>query len=200
MRITRPARNALGMSLVELMIVVVIIGILAAIAVVGYRKYIAHARVSEATAMLAEFVAKEQLYFLDNGRYSEAHAGGSFGYPSAEEGSFFWPHNPNEYWDSAREAFAVDPVPNSWRALGVRSRWPQLFCTYFVTAGPPGAAPSGAVGQSLFAGTPGVPWFYALAACNLSGVAGWPNGAANYVTTLALTHDSPAMRRTDEFQ
>ena len=46
--------RAWGTTLVELMIVVVILGILAAIATVGYKRYVARARLSEANAMLAE--------------------------------------------------------------------------------------------------------------------------------------------------
>jgi prepilin-type N-terminal cleavage/methylation domain len=194
------------MSLVELMIVVVIIGILAAIAVVGYRKYVARARLSEATAMLAEFAAKEQLYFLDNGQYREAHNDTvPAQYPSqGEQSTEFWPQDPNNAgFDSARTPAPVAPMPTSWRALGVRPRWQQLFCTYMVNAGPPpvpGGPISpilGIVGPTLWAGPPNIPWFYAIAACNLNPTAvGYP---AN-VTVLVLTHDSPAIRTMDEVQ
>jgi prepilin-type N-terminal cleavage/methylation domain-containing protein len=190
------------MSLVELMIVVVIIGILAAISVVGYRKYVARARLSEATAMLAEFAAKEQLYFLDNGQYLEAHNTASPAYPSVNEAAGeFWPQNPSNYFDSARTPAAVAPLPTSWRALGIRPRWNQLFCTYMVNAGAPASALPGTVGPTLWANPPNVPWFYAMAVCNIGGVAGWPNvPPANPVTVMVLTHDSPAIQTTDENQ
>jgi prepilin-type N-terminal cleavage/methylation domain-containing protein len=192
------------MSLVELMIVVVIIGILAAISMVGYRKYIARARLSEATAMLAEFAAKEQLYFLDNGQYIEAHNDSvAAQYPSqSEEHAEFWPQDPtgtSSTFDSARTPALVAPMPGSWRALGLRPRWTQLFCTYMANAGGPGSALPGTVGPTLWPSSPNVPWFYVMAACNLGGVAGWPNaGGAKFVTVLVLTHDSPAIRTTDE--
>jgi prepilin-type N-terminal cleavage/methylation domain-containing protein len=200
---TMRTRSTLGMTLVELMIVVVIIGILAAIAVVGYRKYIARARTSEATAMLAEFAAKEQLYFLDNGQYVEAHQG-ALSYPSEETAADFWPRDPSVTWDSAREPASVNDSAGkplaSWRSLGVRPRWNQLFCTYFVNAGPPGVAPpSGSEGAGLWGTVPNVAWFYALGVCNLSGQAGWPN-SARQVTVMALTHDSPQIRTTEESQ
>jgi len=186
----RTAPGDPGMTLVELMIVVVIISILAAIAVVGYRKYIASARVSEATAMLAEFAAKEQLYFLDNGLYHPLGV--------AEDPANFVPHNPTENWDSARDTTAiVGALPDAWVKLGIRPRWRQFFCTYFVTAGPTEAIPapvSGSQGAKLFPAVPQVPWFYALAACNLSGQAVWPGG----VTILGLTHESPQIIRFDE--
>jgi prepilin-type N-terminal cleavage/methylation domain-containing protein len=195
-------RDTLGMTLVELMIVVVIIGILAAISVVGYRKYIAKSRLSEATAMLAEFAAKEQLYFLDS---IEAHNGTS-NYPSVNEtAAEFWPHDPGVTWDSARQSFpvrdATGNLPLSWRRLGIRPQWSNLYCTYMVNAGAPGSALPGTVGPSLWAAPPNVPWFYAMAACNIIGLAGWPNQGTNgYVTVLMLTHDSPGIRTMTENQ
>ena len=195
------------MSLVELMIVVVVIGILAAISAVGYQKYIGRARLSEATAMLAEFAAKEQLFFLENGQYLEAHSdgGGPFTpvYVSTTEAAVdFWPQNPtNVGFDSARTPAAVAPMPASWRALGIRPRWNQLFCTYLVNVGPPTGALIGTVGASLWQSPPNIPWFYALAVCNLGGQAGMPSaGPTNPVTTLILTHDSPAIQTMDEHQ
>jgi prepilin-type N-terminal cleavage/methylation domain-containing protein len=203
----RRADRTLGMSLVELMIVVVIIGILAAIATVGFRRYIARARLSEATAMLAEFSSKEQLYYLDNGQFIEAHSDAQpVRYPSqSEQSNEFWPSDPNQYFDSSRTPVSTAPVPASWRRLGIRPRWSALYCTYIVNAGAPGGAPWGAilgvVGPQLWPSPPNVPWFYAIAACNLHGNAGWPNTAANqFVTTLVLTHDSPAISTSDENQ
>ncbi len=193
------------------MIVVVIIGILAALSLVGYKKYIARARLSEATAMLAEFAAKEQLYFLDNGQYREAHNDTvPAKYPSeGENQGEFWPQDPtNSGFDSARTPAPVlksdGNMPTAWRSLGLRPRWRELFCTYMVNAGAgtqgnAGEALPGTVGPTLWANTPAVPWFYAMAVCNLGGQPGWPNtGAQNYVTVLVLTHDSPAVRTTDE--
>jgi len=197
----RRVQQTRGMTLVELMIVVVIIGILASIAVVGYHKYVARARLSEATAMLAEFSSKEQLYFLDSGQFLEAHNAVPK-YPSeSEEAGEFWPQNPNEDFDSARTPAAVNPVPDSWRALGIRPRWQQLYCTYMANVGAENSRLPGTVGPTLWTSPPKIPWFYVIAACNLAGKAGWPNsGAAVTVTTLVITHDSPLVRTTDENQ
>jgi Tfp pilus assembly protein PilE len=184
------------MSIVELMIVVVIIGILAAISVVSYRRYIARARLSEATAMLAEFAAKEQLYFLDAGLFLEAHKDTSNSISDNESSAQFFPTDPNTYFDSVRTPVALGTLPNSWRTLGIRPRWPQLYCTYMVNAGAAGGAVAGTIGGTLWAATPNVPWFYAMAACNLGGEAGWPT----QVTVLTLTHDSPGIRTRDEIQ
>jgi type II secretory pathway pseudopilin PulG len=182
------------MSIVELMIVVVVIGILAAISVVSYRKYLGRARLSEATAMLAEFAAKEQIYFLDVGTYAEAHRT-TFSSTSANENSNeFYPRDPNAYWDSVRTPTPLGTLPDSWRFLGIRPRWQDVYCTYMVNAGPAQGAPPGIIGPQLWPTKPNVPWFYAMAACNLSGQAGWPLN----VTILTLTHDSPAIRTQEE--
>jgi len=186
-----------GMSLIELMVVVVIIGILAAISVVSYRRYIAKARSSEATAMLAEFAAKEQLYFMDSGGYLEAHRDTAQGASTDENSSEFFPVDPNvPTFDSVRTPTDLGTLPNSWLILGIRPRWKQLFCTYMVNSGVAGAAPLGVIGPTIWTTPPNVPWFYALGACNLGGDAGWPNN----VTVFILTHDSPSLRTKDEIE
>jgi Tfp pilus assembly protein PilE len=187
------------MTIVELMIVVVIVGILAAISVVSYRRYIGRARISEATAMLAEFTTKEQAHFLDTGGYMEAHRDTSLAQSLNEDSSQFYPSDPGAYFDSVRTPVAIDSLPQSWKFLGIRPRWKQLYCTYLANVGgvPPTGAPpdpSWAIGSKLWASAPNVPWFYVLAACNLNGQAGWPA----FVTILSLTHDSAALRTQDE--
>jgi len=185
-----------GMSIVELMIVVVIIGILAAISVVSYRRYVGRARLSEATAMLAEFAAKEQLYFLDAGLFLDARRDTGGAVTDPEASALFYPSDPNSYFDSVRGPVALGTLPVLWRALGIRPRWPQVYCTYLTVSGAAGVAPTGTLGTTFWSSAPNVPWFYSMAACNLGGDAGWPNN----VTVLTLTHDSPAIRTRDEVQ
>ena len=59
-----------GFTLIELMIVVVIIGILASIAVPSYREYINRARASEATSALSQMRIRMEQYFQDNRTYA----------------------------------------------------------------------------------------------------------------------------------
>jgi len=110
--------------LVELMIVVVILGILAAIATVGYKRYVARARLSEANAMLAELSAKEQLYFMDLGAYVPARADNNLTQPSPDESaSAFIPVSPTAAdFESARTPHAVSnpSFPVAWSLIGLR--------------------------------------------------------------------------------
>ena len=62
-------RRMRGITLLELMIVVVIIGILAAVGYPNYRDFAARAKRNEAKAMLLEIAQNEERLYLQNSRY-----------------------------------------------------------------------------------------------------------------------------------
>jgi type IV pilus assembly protein PilE len=63
-----------GFTLIELMVVVVVIGILGAIAVPQYSDYVTRGRISDATAGLANRRVQIEQFFQDNRTYAGATA------------------------------------------------------------------------------------------------------------------------------
>jgi len=59
-----------GITLMELMIVVVIIGILAALSYPNYREFVARAKRSEARAALLKIATNQEKYYLQNNTFT----------------------------------------------------------------------------------------------------------------------------------
>jgi len=64
-------KNEKGFTLIELMIVVAIIGILAAVAIPNFLKYQAKSMQSEARVLLSGIYTSEIAFFAENNRYSD---------------------------------------------------------------------------------------------------------------------------------
>ena len=62
-----------GFTLIELMIVVAIIGILAAIAIPQYQNYVARAQVAEGFSLAGPFKAAITEYYITTGKYPEGN-------------------------------------------------------------------------------------------------------------------------------
>lgn len=70
MKLYRPSRKAsFGFTLIELMIVVAIIGIIAAIAYPNYQEYVRNAKRADAETALMELAHFMERYYTANGRY-----------------------------------------------------------------------------------------------------------------------------------
>jgi type IV pilus assembly protein PilE len=79
-------RKMHGVTLLELMIVVVIVGIMAAIAYPNYRDFTDRAKRNEAKAILLEIAQNQERFYLQNSRYGNLVDLG-YGGPTVDTGS-----------------------------------------------------------------------------------------------------------------
>ena len=70
----RHLRNSKGFTLIELMIVVVIIGILAALAIPRFTQASARAKEKEADGILKQIYTLQNAYYANNGTYAASSA------------------------------------------------------------------------------------------------------------------------------
>jgi type IV pilus assembly protein PilA len=113
------------------MTVVVIIGVLATIAVVGYRRYITSSHMAEATQMVGDIRAAQERRKQETGSYADisVNVGHQWSYPAANQ-------NPGEFvtaWGAKCSAKACNAGAD-WANLTVRPSEPVLF-GYSTSAG-----------------------------------------------------------------
>lgn len=68
------SRSPHGVTLIELMIVIVVVGILATITLSSYRRYVVHANRIDATSTLLRIQVAQEKYFLNNNQYVQTLA------------------------------------------------------------------------------------------------------------------------------
>jgi type IV pilus assembly protein PilA len=122
----RLRRRLRGFTLTEILIGIVIVGLLASLATVGYRKYMDGARMSEALATIQAIRVSEETVRRETGRYLNASASNTYYPMNTNFGKVRVP------WDAPGHSDY-----NNWRILEVAVDGPMRF-GYKVNAGRPG--------------------------------------------------------------
>ena len=103
-------RRAGGFTLIEVMIVVAIVGILAAIALPAYGDYVRRSKIVEATSNLSDMRTRMEQFFLDNRSYLN---GGACGVPNRTLASFAFVCAPG-----GGETWTITATGNSANGMG----------------------------------------------------------------------------------
>ncbi|MFH1435782.1 MAG: hypothetical protein ABIJ56_08720, partial [Pseudomonadota bacterium] len=107
------------------------LGVLAAIAIISFRKYVQHSKTTEAYTMLGDIRAKQEAYRAEFSQYCPVNASLSSGL-----------RHPGTAPRADGKKVAWDPAPNNWQQLGVRPDG-NVYLGYVTTAGIPPAACAG---------------------------------------------------------
>lgn len=111
-----PRKQQAGFTLTELMVTVIVIGILAAVAVPSYTRYIRNVKMQEARTMLPQIAMKEKAYYLEFRNYLTTTQRNPTAMPCG---------------GSQQTWLATDA---EWNALGFRPATPGTYFQYFVHA------------------------------------------------------------------
>lgn len=121
--LSRRRRPLAGFTLIELMIVVAIVGILAALAVPAFRGYVQRGRMAEGFAFLGEIRQREEAYRAEFGEYVTA------------------PWHPTSAAPQNGTALGWGTAPTAWVQLGASPDGPTRF-VYETSAAVPGMDPT----------------------------------------------------------
>jgi len=169
-----------GFTLIELMIVVVIVGILAALAVVGYRRLVTSSHVSEATNMVQGIRVAQEAYMGETQQYANLSTSLTAWYPNtAPTGNMLttWGAKCGSQCNSNMD----------WSQLPLHVDGPVLFGYATVAGGPtvtptPSSLSINGVSVAL-PGSPPTAWYLVAAMCDLDNV-GPPNTTV-YTTSFS---------------
>lgn len=163
MKVLVRRRSKRGVTLVELLIVVAMVGVMSALAIAGYRRYVDAGYAAEAKAMIQGIRGAEEVYKSEALVYLSPSSSLNDFYPNASPNGTKW------NWAQPQDNRFADPV-KGWKLLHVTTDAPVRY-GYALMAGVGGtvtAPPSGAQGfvtpPTFPAPTPSQPW-YVVVAC-----------------------------------
>ena len=190
---------AKGFTLIEVMMVVVIIGVLATLALVGFQRHLRSGRLVAGQEFISRIQAREESYFQQWGFYVSSSASFFPGLGSA---------------GSEPEAKPWTAVPAEWVTLGARPENDTSYFSYLVVA----SAAAGGHALDGVAGALGVPaqpaaggpldphpWYYVVGHGDLDGDASYASGGCaggplgiSDCTILATSSARSAIARWNE--
>lgn len=88
MKVVRAQRHTQGFTLIELMIVVAIIGLLAAIAIPAYQDHLIRAQVSEGMILMTKAKSEVHQYWLEHGAFPNSNVLASLPLSTSIKGSY----------------------------------------------------------------------------------------------------------------
>ena len=163
----RSSARARGYTLIELMLVVALVGVLATLAIIGYRKWVRGAHVAEGQDMVAAIRAGEERYYSENGSYLSVTTGlgDGYTYPSIHPSSFA----------TAWGVSCSTCVGSGYAGLGVSSNAPVFFGYSTIADSTKtaqtlvGTKTTNGVVIDLSSMSTGQPWYFIEADANISG-------------------------------
>jgi type IV pilus assembly protein PilA len=127
----RPTAPVRAFTLIEAMVVVVIVGILAVVAVVGYRRWIRTTYMAEAQDMIAHIRASEESFRAENGVYLDVSGSLDNLYPTTQPGAF------KTAWGAT-----CSNCTHQWSQLNVQPQAPTAYAYALVAGGSQDALPT----------------------------------------------------------
>jgi type IV pilus assembly protein PilA len=169
-----------GFTLIEMMVVVMIVGILASLAVVGYRKLVQSSHVTEATNMVQSIRVAQEAYHGETQQYADISKDLSSWYPQASPTG-----RTVTVWGGAC-ASGICPLQD-WSVLPVHVDGPVMF-GYATRAGTaadkPFALPSDIQSKVTLPASSPTDWYMVTAMCDIDA-----NGSPyTYVATTSWSN------------